>query len=173
MCVRVRAPARASPRLEGLGGGAGQAVPQGEDRQGPDSSQRGECPKGWAAAALSGTQRHSIHKQKQQQHPSSPIWTESFGTRFRAPTAGGGEGLGQRADEVSVRPEGRLADTRSNSGPASGRREVSRAERRFPYVSLPVPRAPGLPSLLPTVIAGRRLPRPPGWGWRLAGAGRQ
>lgn len=80
----------------------------------------GECPKGWAAAALSGTQRHSIHKQKQQQqHPSSPIWTESFGTRFRAPIAGGGEGHGQRADEVSVRPEGRLADTRSDSGPAS------------------------------------------------------
>lgn len=42
------------------------------------------------------TRAHSSHKQQQQQQPSSPIWTWSFGTRS------GGTPGGEGGDEVSV-----------------------------------------------------------------------
>lgn len=95
MCAHVPQAGRAR---EGRGG-QGQAVPQGEDRCGPDSSRRGDAHR----AALSGTvtaftNKNSNTHRHQSGHGHSALDSE--------PPLLGTEGHGQQADEVSVQARG-------------------------------------------------------------------
>lgn len=138
MCVRM------SPRLEGLGrGGQGQAVPQGEDRCGPDSSQKGDAQRAGRlpsrahrVTAFTNNKNSNTHRH-QSGHSHSALDSEP-------PLLGTERGTGSRRMRYLCRPEGRLADTSFNSGPASGCREVNGAEERR-FTSLTISWAPGLP----------------------------
>lgn len=98
VCVYVCVHARV-PQAGRAGEGEGQAVPQGEDRRGPDSSQRGDAhgragrrlpSRAHSITAFTNNNKNNSNNTHRHQSGHSHSALDS-----KAPTARGGEGQGR------------------------------------------------------------------------------